>query len=124
MFTRYTGTEIEDGYLRTTRRFRPWKRRKTVTWRRSCSTTRGWDYELTSHLEEGSCDEEEEYQLISEGEEESKESTESLRIEHEYCIPTMLHKSPEVRYKNSSLSGFVNINSNNALNNRQGSMTT
>ena len=63
-------TELQDSYLRSGRIFRSGKRRKTITGRGSCSTTRGWDYELASHSDEGSCDKEEEYQLIYEGEEE------------------------------------------------------
>ena len=41
------------------------------------------DCEIASYLDEGSCDEEEEYRLVSEGEEDSEESTEDPNIEHE-----------------------------------------
>ena len=68
MFPANNGTELEGGCLRSGRRFRSGERRKTVTRRGSCSTTRGEDYELALHLAKGSYDEEEEYQPISERE--------------------------------------------------------
>ena len=68
MFPVDNGTELEGGHLRSGRRFRLRKRRKIVTRRGSCSTTRGEDYELALHLAKGSYDEEEEYQPISERE--------------------------------------------------------
>ena len=63
---------LEGGLLRSVSRFQSGKRRRTVKRRGSCSMTRGEDYEFVSHLEEGFCIEEEEYQLISKGEDESK----------------------------------------------------
>ena len=66
-------TKLEGGYLRSGRIFRLRKRRKNMTRRGSCSTTRGEDYKSTLHFDEGSCDEEEEYQPISEREEEEEE---------------------------------------------------
>ena len=48
-----------------------------------------------SHIVEGSCDEEEEYKLISE------EEAEALDPEHEYDTPTILHTYPKVIYRNS-----------------------
>ena len=57
MFPRDTGTEIQVGYLRSGRRFRLGKRREIVIGRGSCSTTRGGDYKLALHSNEGSCDE-------------------------------------------------------------------
>ena len=69
MFPGDSGTELDVGYLRSGRIFRSGKRRKTVIGRGSCNMSRGEDYELMSHFDEGSCDEEEEYQSIFEGEE-------------------------------------------------------
>ena len=64
MFPRDNGTELEAGYLRSGRRFRSRKRRKTLLGRGNFSTTREEDYDLRSHVDEGYYDEEEEYQLI------------------------------------------------------------
>ena len=69
MFLADSGTELEGGCLRHQRIFLSGKRRKIVTRSGSCSTTRGEDYELTSHFDKGSCDEQEEYQPIFEREE-------------------------------------------------------
>ena len=80
-----------------------------MTIRRSCSTTRGEDYELTSHFDEGSCDEGEEYQPILKREEESQ----APDLEYEYKTPTTPHTSQEVRYRNSSPTRFVNISNTN-----------
>ena len=66
MFSGNSETELEGGILRSGRIFRSGKRRRTATRRGSCSVTGGEDYELASHLDEGSCDEEEECQLIYE----------------------------------------------------------
>ena len=46
-----------------------------------------------AHLDEGSCDEEEEYQPILEADEESEESTETPKQEHAYNLPIV----PEAR---------------------------
>ena len=59
-------TEKEGGLLRSGRIFWLGKRRMSVTRRRSCRATEGRYYELATHLDEESCNEEEEYQLISE----------------------------------------------------------
>ena len=60
----------------------------------SCRTEQEEEgYEFTSYRDKGSCDKEEEYQPISEGDEESKESTEALEQECEHKLPTV----PEVR---------------------------
>ena len=62
--------------------------------RGSCNTNREEEgYELMSYMDEGSCDEEEEYQPISEGDKESKELTKALDQERAYNSPTV----PEVR---------------------------
>ena len=65
MFSSNSETELEGGRLRSGKIFRSRKRSSTATRRGSCSVTRGEDYELVSHLDGGSCDEEEEYQLMS-----------------------------------------------------------
>ena len=73
MFPRDSGTALEGGRLRSGRQYRSRKRRRTVTRRGSCSTTRGEYYELTSHFDKGPCDKEEEYHHILEREEEEEE---------------------------------------------------
>ena len=72
MFLADSGTELEGGRLRSGRIFRSEKRRKIVTRRGSSSMTRGDDYDLESHLDECSCNEKEEYHLISDREEEEE----------------------------------------------------
>ena len=58
MFPGDNENELEGGCLRSGRRF--WSRQRATTTRRgSCRTTRGEDYELVLHFDEGSCDEEE-----------------------------------------------------------------
>ena len=74
--------------------------------------SRGEDYELMSHFDEGSCDKEEEYQSISE---EDKE-IEAPDPNHQYDTPTTLCISLEVRSRNSSPSGFVNTSNTNVVN--------
>ena len=61
MFFVDSENEQEGTPLRSGRIFRSRKRRKIVTRRGSCTKARGEYYEITSHLDEGSCDEEEEY---------------------------------------------------------------
>ena len=61
MFPSDSGTALEGGHLRSGRKFWLGKRRRTMTRRASCSSTRGEDYELTSHFDGGSCDKKEEY---------------------------------------------------------------
>ena len=66
MFPRDSGTELESGFLRSIRIFRSDKQRKTLLGR-ICNTNREEEgYDLASYLDEGYCDEEEEYQLIFE----------------------------------------------------------
>ena len=57
MFSGNSEIELEGGSLRSGKRFRSGKRR-TTTKRGSCNGTRGEDYELASHLDGGSGDEE------------------------------------------------------------------
>ena len=96
MFPGDRGTGLEGGNLRSGRRFRSEKRRRTVTRRGSCGTTRGEYYELKSHFDEIFIDEEEEYQPISEKEEEE----ESNYPEYEYNKPTTPRTSLGVRSRN------------------------
>ena len=83
--------------------------------------TRGEDCELNSHSDSGSCDEEEEYKPISKREEEEAEAPDP---EYEYGTLTTPCTSPQVRYINSSPSGFVNTTNNNSGNSGQGSPTS
>ena len=56
MFQGSIEPKLEDGFLKSGRRFRSGNRRKT-----SPSLFRESDYEVDSWLDEGSCDEEQEY---------------------------------------------------------------
>ena len=89
--------ELESGRLRSGRIFRFGKRRRTTTRRGSCSMTRGEDYPLVSHFDEVYCHEEEDYQPISE-----KEEEEAPYTKYEYNIPMTSCTSPEVISINSS----------------------
>ena len=79
MFLGISKDELGIGFLRSRRRFRIGKRRKIIGGRRSYSLLREGEYGCESYLDEGSCNEEEEYSSISEREE-SGGSIESLRI--------------------------------------------
>ena len=68
-------------------------------------------------LDEGSCNEEEEYNTISEGEEESEESVETPKSEHNY---TMLLASLEVIYRTSSPTRIVDTRSTSSATSAQG----
>ena len=70
-------------------------------------------------MDEGSCDEEEEYHLIFEGDKESEELNEAPDRECGYKSPTTLHTSPKVRYRDLSPSEFVYTSSTNAVNSGQ-----
>ena len=69
-------------------------------------------YEFASYLDEGSCDKEEEYQPISEGDKESEESTEAMEQEHVHDSPTV----PEVRSPDQYPIIYVNTSSTNIIN--------
>ena len=84
MFLGSIELELEARFLRSGRRFRSGKRRKT-----SPSLFGESDYEVELQIDEGYCDEEEEYQLISEAAE-SEESTETPRLGHDYITPGVL----------------------------------
>ena len=91
-----------------------------MTKRESYSTTEREEYDLVSHFDEGSCDEEEEEHPISEKEYEEEVND----LEYKYAIPMNPHTYPEVRSKNSSPSCFVNKGNNNSGNRRQGDPTS
>ena len=66
MFPRDSGIEWKIGFLISERIFRSGKRWKTLLEWESCNTDREEEgYKFASYLDQGSCDEEEEYQLIS-----------------------------------------------------------
>ena len=121
MFPRESGTELKSGFLRRGRRFRFGKRRKSLFRRGSCSTEQEEEgYKFTSYLDEGSFNEEEVYQLISEENKESEESTKALEPEHVLNSPMV----PEVRTREPYPSISVNTSSTNAVNRGQGSLTS
>ena len=71
MFWGDSGTKLESIFLRSERRFRSGKQRKTLLGRGIWSTNREEEgYDLASYLDEGSCDEEDKYRSIYEGNEE------------------------------------------------------
>ena len=72
------------------------------------------DYEFDSCLEEGSCDEEEEYEPISEG---AEESVKTPKLEREYNTPG---ESLEVRSRTSSLERVVNTGTSSDSTSAQG----
>ena len=78
--------------------------------------TGGEDYDLVSHFNEGSYDEEEEYQPIPKNEEEEEAPSSKCG----YTIPTTPRTFPEVRSRNSSPSGFVNKSNNSHGNSGRG----
>ena len=120
MFLGSSEDELDDGFLRSGRRFRSGKRRKVAGGRRAYSLHREGEYGCESHLNEGSCDKEEEYSLIFEREK-SRESAESSRIGSDYDIPKI---SPEVRPRSSSPKPLVNTSSPSVGIGTQGSPST
>ena len=79
MFPGDSGTKLESVFLRGGRIFRYKKKRKTLFGRGSCCTDREEDgYELASYMDEDSCEEEEDYGPMSEGEKYLEESIEAL----------------------------------------------
>lgn len=92
------------------------KEKKDCDKKRKLKYDQGEDYKLTSHFDEGFCEEEEEYHPISEEDKEKK----SPDLEHEYDTPTTLCTSSGVRSRDSSLSGFVITSNTNVVNSGQG----
>ena len=66
MFPGSSEDDLDIGYLRSGRRFQSGKRRKVAVGRRAYIMPREGEYGCDSHLDEGSCDEEEEYRPIYE----------------------------------------------------------
>ena len=99
MFLGSTKPELEARVLRSGRRFRSRKRRKTEEGRRAPSLFEESEHEILSQLDEGSCDEEENYNLISEGTKEFEEPVETPRSGRDYIT---LGVSLEVRSRASS----------------------
>ena len=83
MFPGSSEEELDTGFLRSGRRFWSGKRRKLIRDKRAYSFPREGAYGCESYLDEGSCDEEEEYSPISERAE-SGGSTELPGIECDY----------------------------------------
>ena len=79
MFQKSTEPELEVQFLRSGRRFKPRKRSQTVGGRQTPIHFEESEYEAKSWLDEGSCDEEEDYSLIFEVAEESEEIMETPR---------------------------------------------
>ena len=84
MFPGRIEPELGDGVLRSGRRFRSGKRRKTKRGRWNPSLFEGSKHELQSCEDKGSCDEEEDYSPISEGPEHLDSSEKTSRLEHNY----------------------------------------
>ena len=118
MFLGSTKLELELGILRSGRRFRSGKRRKTLGGIWTPSMFEESEYEVELRLDEGSCNKEEDYSLICEGAEESEEYAETPRSGHNY---TILGVSLEVRSRASSPERVVNIDSASIATSAQGS---
>ena len=89
MFPKRIEPILEVGVLRSGRKFRSRKRRKTERGRWNPIFFDGSEHKLWSCKDEGSCDEEEDYNLISEGPEDSKDSDEKSGSNHNYITPTI-----------------------------------
>ena len=87
MFLGRTNHELEIGFLQSGRRFISRKRRKREEGRRTPSLFEESEHELQSQVDEGSCDEEEDYSSILEGPEDSEESTETPSSVRNYITP-------------------------------------
>ena len=117
MFPRRTEPKLEVRVLRSGRRFRSGKRRKTKRGRWNPSLFEGSKHELWSCEDEGSYDEEEDYNPISKGPEDSKDSEETSGSEHNYITPTI---SPETRSRVSSPERTTNMDSTTPRTSAQG----
>ena len=107
---------MDTGFLRSERRFQSGKRRKVAGGRRAYSLPKEGEYGCESHLNEGSCDEEEKYSLISQIE----ELEESADSPSKGCDYDILGRSPEVRPRSSSPEPCVNTSSPSARTGIQG----
>ena len=79
MFPKRTEPELEIGFLRSGRRFKSGKRRKTKRCQWNPSLFEGSEHEIQSCKDEGSCDEEEYYSPISKEPKEPDRSEETSR---------------------------------------------
>ena len=93
MFPRRTEPELKVGVLRSGRRFRSGKRRKTKRGRWNPSLFEGSEHELWSCEDEGSCNKEEDYSLILEGPKDPDSSDETSGLEHNYITPAIFPKT-------------------------------
>ena len=118
MFSRSTEPKLEAGFLKSGRRFRSRKRRKTYGGRQTPSLFEESEYEFQSWLDKGSCDEEEDYNPISKGAKEFEESTETPRSGRNYITPGV---SPEVRSRASFFEITMNTGSTSVVTSVQGS---
>ena len=80
MFPGTTEPKLEAGFLRSGRRFRSGKIRKTKRGRQNPIMFEESEHKLRLQEDEGSCDEEEDYIPISERMEELEESAETPRL--------------------------------------------
>ena len=108
MFLLSIEPEIESGFLRSGRRFRSGKRRKTEEGRRAPILFEESDHELRSQVYEGYSNKEEDYSPILEGAEDFEEIVKTPRSGRNYITPGV---SPEVRSRASSLERIVNTDS-------------
>ena len=118
MFPGSTEPELEAGFIRSGRRFRPGKRIKTLWGRWRTILFEESKYEFESPLDEGSSKEEEYYNPISKGEKESEESMETPKSKCHYTTPGT---SWEVSFITSSPERNFNTNSTSAATSVQGS---
>ena len=108
MFPRRIESELEVGVLRSWRRFRSRKGRKTKRGQWNPSLFEGSKHELQWCEDEGSCDEEEDYSSILEGPEDLDSTDETSRSEHNYIT---LAISLETRSRVSSPKRTSNLDS-------------
>ena len=110
MFPINSENEKEGGLLRSGRKFRLRKRRRTATRIGICGMNERRDYELAPHLNRESWIEEEEYRIISE------EKEEAPNLKQYYDIPTTLRASLtyKVRPKSVSKCDFSNHSNSNS----------
>ena len=120
MFSGNLEIKLESGHLRSGKIFLLGKRRRIATSGGSCSATEGEDYELLLHIDGGSCNEEEEYQLIFE-EAEEEEAQDPGKY---YDIPMNPCTSPQVISRNTSPSGFDNSTNNSSGTSSHGTPTS
>ena len=120
MFPGSSEEELDIGFLRSGRTFRLGKRRKVTGDRRDYSFPREGAYGCESYLDEGSCDEEEEYSPISKRVELGG-SAELPRIERDYSSP---ERFPRVRIGSPSCEPLLRTSSSSGETGVQGGPPT